>query len=799
MPRKDENLSRYLSDMVRYGYWTNEELKRVQNTPMPPIEHWSREYHLEAQIRHARYQIQLDDINGMVFVVPHYACRPSHIQYQGKSYRRSTFDNDIAYPNNPDGIGCTNCRHEVTAYYRGIDKQYDESLRNTDELIKQYNDEQKMRYYERNIRKLKLAGEGNDESIRNYYAKMMKHSRDTNTPIQINRTWTISASRYNISMSDRRLDMMNLLPRTTNESFDYGFVKTTARMSGKRKSYFIDNIDISEINFAPESIRTAYTGRAYGVGRAMTEEAYKSSLETLLHTSANSEGLNIIWADKTTTNLLNATGCFYIPKNTDVDSINPFDVYDDFKKYQTEDLLPTSYGIYVDDNDVWRFFYGDKVESDIIYDFSRKPNRQKVSPKIMDTPIKTFKELSEKDYLRYQSKSSLLKDRRSIRWFNQGNLIDINDNLRQRNTLDDIKKIKLSNIDMLSEATKKDFVAYRFIDEDVYKKIIKGKDEFYDLGFTHTSVLKNKSNLYNKPIELRINVPKGTKGFFTHNIDESEFILDRGSMFKVISEASENGKNIVYLEVKMPEVVKPAKDIEIIMENAHDQHIRKSSKVVKRPCTTLNRMETFDEIVQRLGGADDTMGSCVSVALAYIARKKGLDVLDYRGGTSCEMFAKSVTGKATLKSLHVKKNIQLTGKYEPARDSVLTLYSEKGEILNKIDEWMLDNAEDKKEYFCIAGNHCSIIRVNKTFVNFRGQNVPRTEYLELQNVAEKNGWDLYTPNRFTSQLYGLVKHNDYLLVPVDDWLTPEELSAVLEYINNEPNKQKKNSNHGGIK
>lgn len=539
MARKDENLSRYLSDMVRYGYWSNEELKRVSNMTFTPNDKMSREYQLEMQVRSARFQMQLDDIDGMVYVVPHYACRPSHIQYQGKAYRRSTFDNDIAYPNNPDGIGCANCRHEVTAYYRGIDKQYDESLRNTDELIKQYNDEQKMRYYERNIRKLKLAGEGNDESIRNYYAKMMKHSRDTNTPIQINRTWTISASRYNIGMPNRRLDMMNLLPRATNESFDYGFVKTTARMSGKRKSYFIDGIDISEINFAPESIRTAYTGRAYGIGRAMTEDAYKSSLETLLHTSANSEGTKIVWADKTTTNLLNATGCFYIPKNTDVDSIDPFDVYDDFKKYQTEDLLPTSYGIYVDDNGVWRFFYGDNVESDTIYDFSRKPNRQKVSPKIMDTSIKTYKELSEKDYLKYQSKSPLLKSKNMRYWFDNNGMMYLDDDLRKQKVLEDIDKKKLSNIDMFSEPTKKDFVAYRFISEDTYKNMIKGKDEFYDLGFTHTSVLKKNSNVVGKPVELRINVPKGAKGFFTHNIDESEFILDHGSMFKVISEATE--------------------------------------------------------------------------------------------------------------------------------------------------------------------------------------------------------------------------------------------------------------------
>ena len=783
MPRKDENLSRYLSDMVRYGYWTNEELKRVSDMTFTPNNKMSREYQLEAQVRSARFQMQLDDINGMVYVVPHYACRPSHIQYQGKAYRRSTFDNDIAYPNNPDGIGCANCRHEVTAYYRGIDKQYDESLRNTDELIKQYNDEQKMRYYERNIRKLKLAGEGNDESIRNYYAKMMKHSRDTNTPIQINRTWTISASRYNIGMPNRRLDMMNLLPRTTNESFDYGFVKTTARMTGKRKSYFIDNIDISEINFAPESIRTAYTGRAYGIGRTMTEDAYKSSLETILHTSANSEGVSIIWADKTTTNLLNATGCFYIPKNTDVDSINPFEVYDDFKKYQTTDLLPTSYGIYVDDNGVWRFFYGNKVESDTIYDFSRKPNRQKVSPKIMDTSVKTYKELSEEEYLKYVNESKIT-DSHQKSVLDNDYVTRVNNKLRNGIKIEPIdieEDYTLTLLDKFVTETKVDLLAYRYIDNDVYEKIIKGNDSFNDLGFTHVSVLKNKSNVINKPVELRINVPKGTKGVFTKNINESELILNRGLIFKVVSEGVENGKKIVWLEVETP--VNTIKTFELNRPNRFTNIIKEAQrmKVAEKPVVKLERLLEEDEIIKRLGGGDKTKGSCMSLAMAYVGNKLGYDVLDFRGDIMKKI------GSRTLFSTKGREFIQGYKQVLPKK-----LYSTQNAVIDDV----VKHTVVGEQYMFVFGGHCAIIRKNESDI---------LEFLELQN--EKSRWKshadygdwMYKTKSAKSRTKEIFKRrfgaSDYYLatghlVNIKD-INDDDFIDLLKYINTDESRQKK--------
>ncbi|MUP48877.1 hypothetical protein [uncultured Megasphaera sp.] len=46
-----------------------------------------------------------------------------------------------------------------------------------------------------------------------------------------------------------------------------------------------------------------------------------------------------------------------------------------------------------------------------------------------------------------------------------------------------------------------------------------------------------------------------------------------------------------------------------------------------------------EEIVKRLGGGDNTAGSCSSLALAYIGNRGRFDVLDFRGGNSRKVFA----------------------------------------------------------------------------------------------------------------------------------------------------------------
>lgn len=53
----------------------------------------------------------------------------------------------------------------------------------------------------------------------------------------------------------------------------------------------------------------------------------------------------------------------------------------------------------------------------------------------------------------------------------------------------------------------------------------------------------------------------------------------------------------------------------------------------------LKKTLSTEEIVKRLGGGDNTAGSCSSLALAYIGNRGGFDVLDFRGGNSRKVFA----------------------------------------------------------------------------------------------------------------------------------------------------------------
>lgn len=65
-------------------------------------------------------------------------------------------------------------------------------------------------------------------------------------------------------------------------------------------------------------------------------------------------------------------------------------------------------------------------------------------------------------------------------------------------------------------------------------------------------------------------------------------------------------------------------------------------------------IKSENDIIKNLGGLDKTKGSCSSLALAYAGNKGGHDVLDFRGGKSCDMFAQNGTIKKYPNSLELK-------------------------------------------------------------------------------------------------------------------------------------------------
>lgn len=189
-----------------------------------------------------------------------------------------------------------------------------------------------------------------------------------------------------------------------------------------------------------------------------------------------------------------------------------------------------------------------------------------------------------------------------------------------------------------------------------------------------------------------------------------------------------------------------------------------------------------EAIIKKLGGLDKTVGSCVSVAYAYIANKFGINVTDFRGTKSRRVFSFSVSRiipkiggqKATHQDAFEAANRILTG---PNGDWGGAL-------------------EEGKEYFFSVGQHASMIRKV-------GANV---EFLELQGFETDNGWheldDSVLAKRFgclhrkTRSGY-ILQQNSYL-VEASKFMEFGEFVSILGYLNTQDDKQEKGEG-GSIK
>ena len=175
-----------------------------------------------------------------------------------------------------------------------------------------------------------------------------------------------------------------------------------------------------------------------------------------------------------------------------------------------------------------------------------------------------------------------------------------------------------------------------------------------------------------------------------------------------------------------------------------------------------------EEIISRLGGGDETKGSCASVALAYIGNKGGYDVLDFRGGTSQFHFAKSGPLSDYLESVGGKVV--------------------KGSNDFKIVSELIQGMKEGNQYLFSVGKHTAIIRkIGKGY-----------EYLELQS-ATRNGF-LKLNNDILKKRFGCKKNHTLggskvevrgAIANIDLLKNDPELKQLLGYINTAVNNQKK--------
>lgn len=197
---------------------------------------------------------------------------------------------------------------------------------------------------------------------------------------------------------------------------------------------------------------------------------------------------------------------------------------------------------------------------------------------------------------------------------------------------------------------------------------------------------------------------------------------------------------------------------------------------------------TEEEIIAKVGGGDQTKGSCVSVALSYIGNKCGINTLDFRGGDSRHLF--SARGWNAVTKLNGITSVrEATDRIRPCKA-------------------VLSQMVEGKEYLFSGGRHTSIVRTRNGV----------WEYLELQST-DRNGWHPFEEDMtlFKGTPYETTKHYtvtdrlksrfgvtssgataDAVLVDIEEYKNNDEFRDLLGYINTEASKQQKGKK-GGIK
>lgn len=205
----------------------------------------------------------------------------------------------------------------------------------------------------------------------------------------------------------------------------------------------------------------------------------------------------------------------------------------------------------------------------------------------------------------------------------------------------------------------------------------------------------------------------------------------------------------------------------------------KAHHVPSLPVQRHKKKLTENEIISRLAGGDKTKGSCSTLAFAYIANKFGLDVLDFRGGSSQELFSK-VGNIREIGKLNGIKSQKISVKNEAKEGAKILLGLEKG-----------------KEYYFSIGRHAAIIKNTDDGI----------KYLEMQSqYPERNGWqnmgktasaisaklhDRFDAAKSQRRLNYMPIMSSAILMEVDSFNRNKEFEKLTEYFNTNAKDQMK--------
>ena len=222
-----------------------------------------------------------------------------------------------------------------------------------------------------------------------------------------------------------------------------------------------------------------------------------------------------------------------------------------------------------------------------------------------------------------------------------------------------------------------------------------------------------------------------------------------------------------------------------------NSEIRATNELVKRckeenidynPVKKATKAKTEAEIIKRLSGGDKTVGSCSSLAFAYIGNKAGYDVLDFRGGNSRKFFS-------------MNSNIQKIGELKNVKS-----YVEKHTNDLKAVHNLFSRVELGKEYYLATGKHAAIVRKTENGM----------EFLELQSPEIKgyplNGFlpltDKTLRKRFgckkSHSVYGIKLEAQSTMIDAESLYESYEFKDIHGFINTEGKNQMKGAN-GSVK
>ena len=260
--------------------------------------------------------------------------------------------------------------------------------------------------------------------------------------------------------------------------------------------------------------------------------------------------------------------------------------------------------------------------------------------------------------------------------------------------------------------------------------------------------------------------------------DELQTLKDRAEFFGLDKKDDFKAFKKKYLKIKKKDL-DAVKDVLLKPVVSQDENYKflteglQTNKVNYNPVKPAPKAYTEDEIIDRLAGGDQTRGSCASVGLAYIGQKQGWDVLDFRDGSSRNIFSNGLNLNRLAKAKGVKT---LRG---------------KGASAITVGKSLLRQCEVGKEYYLVSGRHAAIVRKLEDGT---------LQYLEMQS-GMKNGWMNFNGNpgytlktRFgcrQSSDYGMSANYDFMIDINDSDFNNDDFKSLLGFINTAENEQRK--------